>query len=149
MEAGPAGRTCRVPDRVVARVDRWAGQWIEASIRAHHRRRLVRAGRLHQLHPPDDGELWCAGDPAPRPGCAVEVLIDGERALSEIAAALAGARSSIHIAGWFVSPEFGLTRDEHAARLRHLLGELAERVDVRVLLWAGAPLPVFTPHRAL
>ena len=26
--------------------------------------------------------------------------------------------------------------------------DLAERVDVRVLLWGGAPLPVFTPARA-
>jgi phosphatidylserine/phosphatidylglycerophosphate/cardiolipin synthase-like enzyme len=32
--------------------------------------------------------------------------------------------------------------------LRDLLGELAERIEVRVLLWAGAPVPVFTPDRA-
>ena len=31
--------------------------------------------------------------------------------------------------------------------LRNLLGELAERVDVRVLVWAGAPLPLFRPSR--
>ncbi len=35
-----------------------------------------------------------------------------------------------------------------AARLRDLLGELAERVSVRVLLWAGAPLPLFKPARS-
>jgi phosphatidylserine/phosphatidylglycerophosphate/cardiolipin synthase-like enzyme len=32
--------------------------------------------------------------------------------------------------------------------LRNLLAELAERVDVRVLVWAGAPLPLFRPSRA-
>jgi phosphatidylserine/phosphatidylglycerophosphate/cardiolipin synthase-like enzyme len=32
--------------------------------------------------------------------------------------------------------------------LRELLGEAAESVDVRVLLWAGAPVPVFAPRRA-
>ena len=31
--------------------------------------------------------------------------------------------------------------------LRDLLAELAERLPVRVLLWAGAPLPVFRPWR--
>ncbi len=32
--------------------------------------------------------------------------------------------------------------------LRELLAGLAERVDVRVLAWAGAPLPLFRPSRA-
>ena len=31
--------------------------------------------------------------------------------------------------------------------LRNLLAELAERLDVRVLVWAGAPLPLFRPSR--
>ena len=70
------------------------------------------------------------------------------QALPGIAVALTGARSHVHIAGWHVTPDFGLTRDDHAHRLRDLLGDLAERVEVRVLLWAGAPLPVFTPSRA-
>lgn len=76
------------------------------------------------------------------------MLIDGAEALPRIAEALSGARSHVHIAGWHITPDFGLTRDRQAARLRDLLGELAERVDVRVLLWAGAPVPVFTPARA-
>jgi phosphatidylserine/phosphatidylglycerophosphate/cardiolipin synthase-like enzyme len=76
------------------------------------------------------------------------VLIDGAHALPRIAEALSGARSHVHIAGWHVAPDFGLTRDAQARRLCDLLGEIAERVDVRVLLWAGAPLPVFTPDRA-
>ena len=74
--------------------------------------------------------------------------MDGGEALPRIAEALAGARSHVHIAGWHVTPEFGLTRDDEAARLRDLLGECAERVEVRVLLWAGAPLRGFAPARA-
>ncbi|MCW3068438.1 MAG: phospholipase D/Transphosphatidylase, partial [Solirubrobacterales bacterium] len=78
-----------------------------------------------------------------------DVLIDGERALAAIAEALSSARNSVHITGWYLSPDFGLTRDPQAARLRDLLGELAERVEVRVLLWAGAPLRLFNPDRSL
>jgi len=76
------------------------------------------------------------------------VLVDGGEALPRIAEALSGARSHVHIAGWHITPDFGLTRDDRASRLRDLLGDLAERVDVRVLLWSGAPLRVFTPARA-
>jgi phosphatidylserine/phosphatidylglycerophosphate/cardiolipin synthase-like enzyme len=132
---------------VIESVDRWIGQGVEEAIRQRHRRRLTRAGRLSQLEPPDDGQLWCAGDPAPHDGCEVDVLIDGAQALPRIAEALGHARSHVHIAGWHISPDFGLTRDKDAVRLRDLLGELAELVDVRILLWAGAPLPVFKPAR--
>jgi phosphatidylserine/phosphatidylglycerophosphate/cardiolipin synthase-like enzyme len=134
--------------RLVERIDGLLGAGIEGANRDHHRRRLRRAGRLGQLEPPDDGSLWTAGDPPPRGGCDLEVLIDGAQALPRIAEALAGARSHVHIAGWHVTPDFGLTRDARTVRLRDLLGELAERIDVRVLLWAGAPAPVFTPARA-
>jgi phosphatidylserine/phosphatidylglycerophosphate/cardiolipin synthase-like enzyme len=130
------------------RMDRWSGLGIDAVVCAHHRRRLRRAGRVDQLEPPEDGRLWAAGDPPPRGGCELEVLIDGAEALPRISAALAGARSDVHIAGWHLTPDFGLDRDEDAKRLRDLLAELAERISVRVLLWAGAPLPVFSPRRA-
>lgn len=132
----------------IERIDSWVGQRVEELIRAHHRRRLARLGRLHQLDPPDEDSLWCAGHPAPREGCELQVLIDGAHALPRIAEALLGARSHVHIAGWHLGPDFGLTRDARARRLRDLLAHLAERVDVRVLLWAGSPLPVFTPDRA-
>jgi phosphatidylserine/phosphatidylglycerophosphate/cardiolipin synthase-like enzyme len=137
MAADPAGR-----------LDAWAGQAIEGAVRAHHRRRLKRIGRLDQLDPPGGTDGWAAGDPPPRPGCGLDVLIDGERALAAIAEALADARSHVEIAGWHVTPDFGLTRDEGARRLRDLLAELAERIEVRVLLWGGAPLPVFKPTRS-
>ncbi|MGI8411301.1 MAG: phospholipase D-like domain-containing protein [Solirubrobacteraceae bacterium] len=132
---------------LLARLDGWTGRGVESAIRAHHRRRLGRAGRSGQLDPPDDGSLWAAGDPPPRAGCELEVLIDGARALPRIAQALSEARSHVHIAGWHITPGFGLTRDDDAVALRDLLGQLAEQIDVRVLLWAGAPVPVFTPGR--
>jgi phosphatidylserine/phosphatidylglycerophosphate/cardiolipin synthase-like enzyme len=134
--------------RLLERIDGWAGDGIEAATGGHHRRRLRRVGRLGQLSPPPGPSLWAAGDPPPRSGCALEVLVDGGEALPRIAEALSGARACVHIAGWHIAPEFGLTRDDQASHLRDLLGELAERVQVRVLLWAGAPVPAFTPARA-
>jgi phosphatidylserine/phosphatidylglycerophosphate/cardiolipin synthase-like enzyme len=129
-------------------IDGWTGQAVDRAVGAHHRLRLKRAGRLDQLAPPADGSPWAAGDPPPRAGNSLELLIDGEQALPRIAEALEGAHSHVHIAGWHVTPQFGLTRDPQATRLRDLLAELAERVEVRVLLWGGSPLPLFTPDRA-
>jgi len=133
---------------LVERVDGWAGHGIEAVIGWHHRRRLERVGRIDQLDPPPSRWLWVAGDPPPRAGGALEVLVDGGQALPRIAEALTGARSHVHVAGWHLTPDFGLTRDDRASRLRDLLGDLAERVEVRVLVWAGSPLRAFTPARA-
>jgi phosphatidylserine/phosphatidylglycerophosphate/cardiolipin synthase-like enzyme len=137
-----------MPSGLVERVDGWAGNGIEAAIGGYHRRRLRRVGRIDQLEPPRGPSLWAAGDPPPRSGCALDVLVDGGEALPCIAEALSGARAHVHIAGWYVTPGFGLRRDDQAAGLRDLLGELAERVEVRVLLWAGAPVRAFTPARA-
>jgi phosphatidylserine/phosphatidylglycerophosphate/cardiolipin synthase-like enzyme len=137
-----------VASGLVKRADGWAGKGIEAAIGRHHRRRLERAGRIDQLEPPRGPSLWAAADHPPRAGGALEVLVDGGEALPRIAEALAGARSHVHIAGWHLTPDFGLRRDDRAARLRDLLGELSERVEVRVLLWAGAPVRAFTPARA-
>ena len=75
-------------------------------------------------------------------------MIDGAEALPRMVAELEQAESHVHIAGWFFSPEFALTRRREPAILRNLLAELAERVEVRVLVWAGAPLPLFRPSRS-
>ena len=104
--------------RLIERLDARTGQGIEGLVRGHHRRRLARLGRLAQLDPPQDRTLWSAGDPPARPGCELEVLIDGEQAMAAIAEALAGARSHVHISGWHLDPAFGLTRDAQAVRLR-------------------------------
>jgi phosphatidylserine/phosphatidylglycerophosphate/cardiolipin synthase-like enzyme len=132
---------------LVSRADAALGDAIEAAVRARHRRRLRRLGWERSLDPPDEG-LWAAGEPPPRPGCALDVLVDGDEALPAIAEALQGARRFIHLTGWHVAPHFELVRGAPPVVLGALLAELAERVDVRVLVWAGAPVPVFHPTRA-
>jgi phosphatidylserine/phosphatidylglycerophosphate/cardiolipin synthase-like enzyme len=126
--------------------DRALGNAVERVVRGHHGRRLGRLGWGRALDPPDAG-LWAAGDPPPRSGNAVEVLIDGEEALPRLAAELRRARSHVHVAGWYVSPYFRLEDGGTRTELKPLLAELAERLDVRVLLWAGSPLPLFRPDR--
>jgi phosphatidylserine/phosphatidylglycerophosphate/cardiolipin synthase-like enzyme len=133
---------------ILDRIDHAVGQSLEAAISAHHRRRLRSATQLDRLEPPQDGSLWAAGDPPPRDGCELEVLIEGAELFPRMAEAIAGARDHVHIAGWHVAPGFGVTRGSDARTVRHLLGEVAERADVRVLLWAGAPVPAFTPRRS-
>ena len=83
-----------------------------------------------------------------RSGNAVEVLIDGAQAFPAMVDELQRARSHVHLTGWYFTPDFALTRDVEPLVLRNLLAELAERIDVRVLAWAGAPLPLFRPSRS-
>lgn len=112
---------------------------------AHHRRRLGRSGHGSSLDA--EGAGWAVDGSEPRPGCLLEVLIDGAEALPRIARELRAARSHVHLAGWFFSPPFDLTRGSVSSPLRDLLADLADRVEVRVLAWAGAPLPLFRPSR--
>jgi phosphatidylserine/phosphatidylglycerophosphate/cardiolipin synthase-like enzyme len=133
--------------RIVERADRAFGERLEQLSRSHHRRRLGRLGHEQALDPTPQPHAWADGEPGPRAGNELEVLVDGAAALPAIAKALEGARSHINIAGWHLAPDFRLTRNG-GPRLRELLAELARRVDVRVLLWAGAPLPLFKPHRS-
>ncbi|MDQ6605941.1 MAG: phosphatidylserine/phosphatidylglycerophosphate/cardiolipin synthase family protein [Actinomycetota bacterium] len=130
----------------IARVDRVVGRTVELTVQGHHRRRLRRLGRGDSLDPAGAGG-WAADDPPPRAGNRLEVLIDGAQALPKIAEALAAAESHVHITGWHISPHFELIRDEPPVVLGALLAELSERLDVRVLVWAGAPLPAFHPTR--
>ncbi|MEA2370591.1 MAG: hypothetical protein QOH12_985 [Solirubrobacteraceae bacterium] len=134
------------PD-LIAATDRAAGNAIERTVNRHHARRLRRIGRSAQRSPPKDGRLWCAGDPPPRSGNAVDVLIGGAAYFAALEKAVRGARRSVTIAGWSIRPGFALLRDEPPVLLRELLGEAAESVDVRLLLWAGAPGPVGEPRR--
>src|SRR5438045_4771576 len=127
------------------RVDAAIGDRIEDLVRSHHRRRLRRAGWAIALEP--SPRLPPDGDPPPRPGNDVEILIDGASFLPRLADELRRAESHVHIAGWYVSTELGLVRDGERVVLLDLLRELAQRIDVRVLLWAGAPLPLFRPDR--
>ena len=132
---------------LASRADRRLGAAVSRTVRAHHRRRLERVGWLAALDAPAGG--WAAGESQPRPGGSLDVLIDGAEALPRMVADLQRAESHVHIAGWYFSPDFALTRDGEPVILRNLLAELAERVEVRVLVWAGAPLPLFRPSRAM
>jgi phosphatidylserine/phosphatidylglycerophosphate/cardiolipin synthase-like enzyme len=130
---------------VVERADAAVGDAVDALVRSHHRRRLRRVGWLKAFEP--SRRLWADGDPPPRAGNDVEVMIDGASFLPRIADELERAESHVHIAGWYVSTELALVREGGRAVLLDVLRELASRVEVRVLLWAGAPLPLFRPDR--
>ncbi len=123
-------------------IDEQLGAGIESAVRSHHRRRLRAAGWEQALDPA--AGLWCEGDPPPRRGCRVEVLVDGDEALARIADELRGARSDVLLAGWHFDPAFRLERD--GPPLRELLAGLD--AEVRLLMWAGAPLPLFRPSRS-
>jgi phosphatidylserine/phosphatidylglycerophosphate/cardiolipin synthase-like enzyme len=131
---------------LLARADATVGDRIEALVRSHHRRRLARAGWRRAFEP--SARLWADGDPPSRSGNDIEILIDGESFLPRLAEELARAESHIHIAGWYLSTELALVREKERLLLLDLLEELARKVEVRVLLWAGAPLPLFRPSRA-
>jgi phosphatidylserine/phosphatidylglycerophosphate/cardiolipin synthase-like enzyme len=133
----------RLPE-VVRKADSAAGGAVERLIVSHHRRRLRRLGQGAVLDVPAGG--WSAtGSPA-RPGNDLEVLLDGAQALSEVASAIEAARSTVWLAGWYFSPDFRLRHDDPRT-LSELLGEVAERAEVRLLAWAGAPVPLFHPDR--
>ncbi len=131
--------------RAADRLDDALGDDLERQVAAHHSRRLARLGWSEALAPGPG--RWAAGSPPPRRGNACELLVDGATALPRVAEALLAARSHVTIAGWEITPGFALTRSERPVVLRDVLAELAERLPVRVLLWAGAPLPVFRPWR--
>ncbi len=143
-------------------VDERIGNGLDRLVRSHHQRRLSRLGWTQVLDRDDGARGHTVGGPGAagasgdggfvhpvREGNAVHVHIDGDDALAAAAKAIAGAKSSVHIAGWFASPGFKLTREPGAPSLRDLLAEVARRADVRVLLWAGPPLPLFQPTRAM
>src|SRR5438552_8368424 len=127
----------------IDRLDDALGIGIERLVGAHHRRRLARIGWSRAF---DSVGGWASGEPPPRDGNAIEVLVDGDDALARIETEIAAARESVLLAGWAFTPSFHLRRG--GPTLRELLAGAAEHADVRVLAWAGAPLPLFTPSRA-
>ena len=126
---------------VIERIDGALGDGLERLVVAHHRRRLGRLRQLAALDASPGG--WASGDPPPRSGNDLDVFVDGSEALPRIAEAISAARERVWIAGWHFTPEFHVGDTP----LRELLAEAAERVDVKVLAWAGAPLPLFHPDR--
>jgi phosphatidylserine/phosphatidylglycerophosphate/cardiolipin synthase-like enzyme len=132
------------PSAWAFRLDRAAGTWITSAVQAKHRWRLRRLGH-RALAPPPGG--WADDAPSPRAGNDLTVLIDGAEALAAMVKEIRSARTHVHATGWFMSPDFILEDSGEPVILRTFLAETAARVDVRVLLWAGAPVPVFRPSR--
>jgi phosphatidylserine/phosphatidylglycerophosphate/cardiolipin synthase-like enzyme len=130
---------------LLSRLDSGVGSIIEGASCRHHARRLARLGWSRALQ---GGDGWASGSPAPRDGNRVEVHIDGASALPAIAAAVRSAQSFVHIAGWTFTSTFAVERTPSVTTLRDLLADAAARVDVRVLMWAGAPVPLFHPTRS-
>jgi phosphatidylserine/phosphatidylglycerophosphate/cardiolipin synthase-like enzyme len=132
---------------LLGRLDSVVGNRIEAAVTEKHRRRLSRLGWRHVYEPSASG-AFAEGDPPPRPGCSLEVLVDGANALPAMAHALSQAKRFVHITGWHLAPSFELVRGRPGGAIGVLLAELAERIDVRVIVWSGAPIPVFHPTRS-
>jgi len=121
------------------------GQAVERLTVSHHRRRLNRVSWAAAIDPRPG--VWADGEPPPRPGNTVEVLIDGADAFRAMATSMAQARSHVHITGWHITPDLAMTRDGTPTILRRLLAGVAAHLPVRVLVWAGAPLPILRPWR--
>ena len=131
---------------LVGRVDGVVGDGIEAAVKLKHRRRLRRLG-WERLFAPSGPGVFAGGEPAPRAGCSLEVLIDGANAFPLMAEAISQAKRFIHISGWHVAPAFELEPGRPQGAIGVLLGAMAQDVDVRVLVWSGSPLPAFHPTR--
>ena len=129
---------------VAGRLDALVGGGLEVAVAAKHRRRLRRHGWQDAYAAPMGEPTWSPRPPV-RAGNAMRVLIDGAEALPVVRGAIASAERSVHIAGWHSSPDFLL--GPGGPTLHDLLGEAAQRVPVRVLMWGGPPLPVFRPSR--
>ena len=126
------------------RLDDVLGDGIERAVRRHHRRRLTRRGHAPAFDPPAGG--WAeSGSFKPREGCSAELLVDGSSVLPRMVEDIAAARSHVHVTGWYFTPSFRMGGG--GPTLRGLLADAAGRVDVRVIAWAGAPLPLFHPDR--
>jgi phosphatidylserine/phosphatidylglycerophosphate/cardiolipin synthase-like enzyme len=132
---------------LLERFDAAVGDGLERAMIHHHRRRLGRHGQLDAFAPATEG-LYAQTAVPPRAGNELQVLIDGANALPRMAEAIQSAKRHVHVCSWHLEPDFdpGPRRN---GPVKELLAEAAEPVDVRVLVWAGAPVPVFKPRRGL
>jgi phosphatidylserine/phosphatidylglycerophosphate/cardiolipin synthase-like enzyme len=91
---------------------------------------------------------WYPADFPPRLHNRVTPLVHGEAYFTALHEALLQARHYVYIAGWCLTPFFPLQRGNietmQASQLARVLDQVSRRADVRVLLWAGAPL-LFEP----
>src|SRR5579875_3699669 len=132
--------------RNLSSLDALVGDQIERAVMWKHRVRLEKHDWLHALEPGPG--WWAQGDPPPRTGCQLDVLVDGADAFKAIAEAIGSAQHSIWVTGWHIAPGFELERDDRSNdSIGALLAKAADQLDVRVLVWAGAPVPAFHPTR--
>src|SRR3954453_9898075 len=111
---------------LVGAADRLAGTAIENIENAHHVRRLSKLGHSAQRMPPEDGRLWAAGEPPPREGNAIDVLIEGAAYFPAGAEATPAARLSVPAGGLCIPLRFALFLNDPPVLLRELLAEKAE-----------------------
>ena len=138
-------KTPRILESTTVKLGHAFGERLDQAVQNRHRQRLRHVGWSHAL---DADDLAYARETFPaREGNRLDVLVDGSEALPAMAAELSRAESFIHLTGWFFSPELHLSRDDEPVIVRNLLAELAEKVDVRLLSWKGAPVPLFKPSQ--
>jgi phosphatidylserine/phosphatidylglycerophosphate/cardiolipin synthase-like enzyme len=124
------------------------GDAVDRLVQRHHRRRLARIDQSMAVDP-HGSELYATTGSPPRDGNAITIHVDGAQALPAIASAIESARHNVLIAGWYAEPEFRLHRGPGAPTLHAMLADVATRVPVRLLLWAGPPAPAFKPTRRM
>ena len=131
------------------RIDCAVGNRIAAGVRRHHSRRLGRLGS-NALDPPAGrlGRRQRRGAAAGRHP-ARRCWSTASAALRAMVEEVRSAVSHVHLTAWFLSPSFVMAEDGEPA------GGASATCWPRppagrtcgVLLWAGAPVPVFRPSR--
>ena len=113
----------------------------------HHAWRLRRLGRPGRAAPARRRQPLGARGPAAAGRVHARGAVDGAEFLPAIAEAIRGARRSVRLAGWRVSPRLRAgARRAARASCASCWPTRPQRVDVRVLLWAGAPLQAVRPE---
>ena len=79
---------------------------------------------------------WATGDPPPRDGCSLDVLVDGAEAFPAIAEAIEHARDYVYVTGWHVAPYFELVRGRATGGARRAAGR-GRRTGRRAGCWCG------------
>ena len=92
--------------------------------------------------------MWAAGDPPPRAGNALDVLIDGAAYFPVLERAIRCARRSVLIAGGASRRGSRSSATSRRCFCASCWARRPSRLTFAVLLWAGAPVPVFAPRRA-
>src|SRR2546430_16522310 len=108
---------------LLALADATVGDRVDALVAAHHRRRLDRVGWARAFEPASS--LWADGEPPPRPGNEMEIMIDGASFLPRLADDLARAEPPAHTAGGNLPPDLALGRQGARPRLPAPLPEPA------------------------